>query len=75
MRLALVSASQEKIGNLVDELLLYCYHYDPNKGKYSATIMNILRLAGVGTMVCLGTLFFVMFRRSPDRGHQGALRA
>ena len=31
LRLALVDASQEKIGNVVDELLLYCYHYDPTR--------------------------------------------
>ena len=73
LRLAIVDASQEKIGTLVDELLLYCYHYDPDKGKYSATIMRILRLAGVATLLCLGTLFIVLFRRGPDR-HEGALR-
>jgi protein SCO1 len=66
LRLALVDASQEKIGNVVDELLLYCYHYDPEKGKYSATIMRILRLAGIATLLCLGTLFIVLFRRGAD---------
>jgi protein SCO1/2 len=75
LRLALVDASREKIGNVVDELLLYCYHYDPEKGKYSATIMRILRLAGVATLLCLGTIFVVLIRRGPDRGRQGALRA
>ncbi len=75
LRLALVDASQEKIGNLVDELLLYCYHYDPTKGKYSATIMRILRLAGVATLLCLGAIFFVMIRRGSGHGPQGALRA
>ena len=75
LRLALVDASEEKIGNVVDELLLYCYHYDPEKGKYSATIMRILRLAGVATILCMGTVFFVLIRRGSGRGHQGALRA
>jgi protein SCO1/2 len=73
LRLALVDASQEKIGNVVDEFLLYCYHYDPEKGKYSATITRILRLAGVATLLCLGTLFIVLLRRGPDRP-LGALR-
>ncbi len=73
LRLALVDASQEKIGNVVDEVLLYCYHYDPAKGKYSATIVRILRLAGVATLLCLGTLFIVLFRRGPDR-LKGSLR-
>lgn len=73
LRLALVDASQEKIGNVVDELLLYCYHYDPEKGKYSATIMRVLRLMGVATLLCLGILFFVMIRRGSGGG-QGAVR-
>jgi protein SCO1/2 len=74
LRLALVDASQEKIGNVVDEVLLYCYHYDPSKGKYSATIVRILHLAGIATLLCLGTFFIVMFRRGPDHRRRGALR-
>ena len=77
LRLALVAASSEKIGTPVDELLLYCYHYDPAKGKYSATIVRVLRLAGIATILCLGMLFLVLFRRGPDRpsrGPQGAIR-
>ena len=74
LRLALVAASQEKIGNVVDELLLYCYHYDPEKGKYSATIMRILRIMGVATLLCLGALFFVMTRRGSGPGDRGAVR-
>ncbi len=73
LRLALVEASNNKIGNVVDELLLYCYHYDPEKGKYSATVMRILRLMGVATMLCIGTFLFVMIRRGP-RAPQGAER-
>ena len=73
LRLALVEASKNKIGNVVDELLLYCYHYDPEKGKYSATVMRILRLMGVATMLCIGAFLFVMIRRGP-RAPQGAER-
>ena len=73
LRLALVEASQNRIGNVVDELLLYCYHYDPEKGKYSATVMRVLRLMAVATLLCLGVLFLVMNRRSPGN-FQGAVR-
>jgi len=66
LRLALVEASENRIGNVMDELLLYCYHYDPEKGKYSATVMRVLRLMGVATMLCLGALVFVLIRRNPD---------
>jgi protein SCO1 len=63
LRLALVEASQNRIGNLADELLLYCYHYDPEKGKYSATVLRVLRLMAVATMLCVGALLFAMIRR------------
>ena len=65
LRLGLVEAGAGKIGNVVDQLLLYCYHYDPEQGKYSATIMRVLRLAGVATLLFLGTFIFVMIRRGP----------
>ncbi len=71
LRLALVEASQNRIGNVVDALLLYCYHYDPSRGKYSAAILRLLRLMGVATMLGLGALFFVLIRRGP-RHLQGA---
>jgi protein SCO1 len=74
LRLGLVSASENKIGNLADELLLYCYHYDPEKGKYSATILRILRLAGIATMLCLGSLVFFMVRKHPVQEAEGAER-
>jgi len=63
LRLGLVEASENRIGNLVDAVLLYCYHYDPATGKYGAIIMNIMRLAGVVTMLILGSFMYVMFRR------------
>jgi protein SCO1/2 len=74
LRLGLVEAGQSRIGNVVDQLLLYCYHYDPTQGKYSATILGVLRLAGVATMLSLGTLIFVMIRRGPAHDAPGAGR-
>ena len=47
LRLALVESGQGHIGSLVDELLLYCYHYDPANGRYGAVVMNLVRLGGV----------------------------
>jgi protein SCO1 len=63
LRLGLIQASQDKIGNLVDQVLLYCYHYDPATGKYGAVVMRILRLAGAATILTLGLFMIVMFRR------------
>jgi len=63
LRLGLVEASQEKIGTPVDQILLYCYHYDPSTGKYGAIAINILRGAA-GTFVLVGgAILLVFFRR------------
>jgi protein SCO1/2 len=53
MRLGLVDASAGKIGSPIDHVLLYCYHYDPTAAKYSASILKIIRLAGILTILCL----------------------
>lgn len=63
LRLALVEASKNKIGSLVDQVLLYCYQYDPKLGKYSLTIMRALQLAGVTTVLVLTSFIYVMVRR------------
>src|SRR6202041_676261 len=62
LRMGLVEASQGKIGNAVDQVLLYCYHYDPATGKYGAVVSNILRLGGGLTILMLGLLLFILFR-------------
>ena len=62
LRLGLVEASEEKIGTPVDQLLLYCYHYDPHTGKYSAIVMNIVRLAGVLTLLIFLPALFWLWR-------------
>ena len=63
LRLGLVEASEGRVGTAVDTLLLYCYHYDPESGKYGMAIMNLIRLAGVLTVVGLGTFIVVSLRR------------
>jgi len=75
LRLGLIEASRNKIGNLVDQITLYCYHYDPNTGRYGATITNILRLGGATTMLLLGGFLIVLYRREPHAPRKGAGRA
>lgn len=62
LRLGLIEASENKIGSPVDQILLYCYHYDPSTGKYSAIVMNIVRLAGVLTLLILLPLLIWLWR-------------
>lgn len=66
LRLALIQASNNKIGNLSDAVLLYCFHYDPAAGKYSAIISRILQLSGGVTLLLVGALVVVLYRRGPE---------
>jgi len=65
LRLGLIQASENKIGTVVDQVLLYCYHYDPDTGKYGAIISRVLQLAAGATVLILGTFLIVMFRMGP----------
>ena len=62
LRMGLVEASEGKIGNAVDQVLLYCYHYDPNTGKYGAIVSNILKLGAGLTILLLGGLIFILLQ-------------
>jgi protein SCO1/2 len=62
LRMGLVEASQGKIGNAVDQVLLYCYHYDPATGKYGAIVSNMLKLGGAVIILFIGGLILVLLR-------------
>jgi protein SCO1/2 len=70
VRLALVEAGAGKVGNVVDQVLLLCYHYDPATGRYTATVMNLVRLAGIITVLILGTFLVRAWRRDWRNGRQ-----
>jgi protein SCO1/2 len=63
LRMALVESGEGKIGSAVDQLLLYCYHYDPATGRYGVIAMNVVRLGGAVTLVLLGGFIWAMRRR------------
>jgi protein SCO1/2 len=67
LRLALVESGQGHIGTVVDELLLYCYHYDPANGRYGAMVMNLVRVGGVLTVMFIGG--FILAMRRQDKMH------
>lgn len=64
LRLGLIEASDNKIGSTVDQLLLYCYHYDPATGRYGPVVMNIMRLGGIATVLGIGGLLLILRRRN-----------
>ena len=66
LRLGLIESSANKIGSPVDQLLLYCYHYDPATGTYGAAVMKIMRIAGVITVLAIVAMLFALKGRKPQ---------
>jgi len=63
LRLGLVEASANRIGSPVDNILTYCYHYDPATNKHSLIVARVVQLGGLVTVFTLGGFMLVMFRR------------
>ena len=64
LRFGLMESSANKIGSPADQLLLYCYHYDPATGKYGAPIMRVMRVAGVITLLGILAMIFLLKGRN-----------
>jgi protein SCO1/2 len=62
LRLGLVEAAANRIGSLVDQVLLVCYHYDAVTGRYTPLVMSILSAAAGLTVLIVGVVLFMMFR-------------
>ena len=65
LRLGLIESSANKIGSPVDQLLLYCYHYDPATGTYGAAVMKVMRVAGVITVLGIAAMLLLLKARNP----------
>jgi len=71
LRLALLEASQGRIGNTLDRIILYCYHYDPNAKGYVLFATNLMKLGGLLTVILLAIILAVLWMndRSRKSGH------
>jgi len=67
VKFGLMDSAEAKIGNPAEKLLLYCYHYDPASGKYGLAILNVIRLGGIATLLVMGMMFVVFWRRNKHR--------
>ena len=63
LRLSLVEASEGKIGSSVDKFILTCFHWDPKSGRYAVAAMNVMRMAGVLTVIVIGAMLWRLYRR------------
>lgn len=68
IKFGIMDSAQAKIGNPAEQLLLYCYHYDPASGKYGFAILRVMRLAGIATLLGMGAMAFVFWRRNKRKG-------
>jgi protein SCO1 len=67
LRLGLLESSAGKIGTITDAVMLFCYHYDPATGRYTVAVRNLLRAAGLLTVVTLGVVLTAAYRRDSRR--------
>ena len=70
VRLGLVESAENKVGSVTDQLLLYCFHYDPSTGKYGFAILSGMRIAAIATLLGMVAMGFVFWRRG--RSKKGA---
>lgn len=70
LKLALIESADRKIGSLVDQALLYCFHYDPAIGRYSAVTMRIVRIGAALTVLGVVLMIALLRRRSPEQPHE-----
>jgi protein SCO1/2 len=70
LRLGLVEAADNRIGSLADQVLLFCFYYDPEEGRYGPAVMNFVRLGGVLTVLAIGLFAFSLWRREWRRARQ-----
>lgn len=69
LKFALIESSAGRVGSLVDQVLLYCYHYDPKTGSYSFVAMKAIQLGGALTLLALAGFVVVAIRREQRAGH------
>jgi len=72
IRFGLIEASEERIGSRIDDVLLFCYHYDPATGTYGAAMLNLVRLGGIATVAALVVFITMSLRRERATAHEAA---
>lgn len=73
LRLSMLEASQGKIGTSMDQLLLFCFMYDPASGKYGPSAMKLMRLGAVTMVLVVGGVLLVYWRRESGKGTGGGV--
>ncbi len=64
VKFGVMESAQSRVGNAAEQLLLYCFHYDPSTGKYGLAILSVIRIGAVFTLLGMGAMGFVFWRRN-----------
>jgi len=67
LRLGLIQSSQNRIGTIADQIVLFCYHYDPRVGRYGAIVTRVIQLSGGFTLLVFGSILGFLFLTNPNR--------
>lgn len=67
VKFALMEATESRIGSVVDQIMLYCFHYDPKQGKYGPYVVSFLRLGAGATLIGIGAFYVAMRKRSKKK--------
>jgi protein SCO1/2 len=67
VKFGIIESADNKVGNTAEKMLLYCYHYDPATGKYGLAILRVMRLGGILTLIGMGVMGFMFWRRNKKR--------
>jgi len=70
LRFGVIDASAGKVGSLADQIILYCYMYDPERGTYALILMRLLRVFAGFTLVTLLSLFLYLRRKEKQKAAQ-----
>ena len=73
VRTALVEASNGTVGSTIDRLILYCFQYDSDKNSYVPHALNLMKMGGLLTVVTLGGMLFIFWRRESRRTDEAAV--
>ena len=64
LKLGMIESANNRIGSAADQMLLYCYHYDPATGRYGLAILSVIRFGAILTLLGMGAMGFVFWRRN-----------
>ena len=67
LRLGLIQSSRNRIGTIADQIVLYCYHYDPRIGRYGAMVTRLIQVSGAATLLIFGSILLFLFYSDPHQ--------